>query len=677
MVWNAKRKITGNGGATSDGTTFLLEPQSSGPSHLPSTITINGTTANAVLRYVADGSGSFINEIGPELSLGGTGAEPVNVADTPFLDGTKATRFFSGGKFLSGSLTDSIISGNGDYVVEIVMKVPSTGIAQHVAVGGKNADNSKNWFCGPSIVGGDDGPTSFIWGIGNDGSANEWVYKIFFFDRAGSIGPYYNTTIDIPTAGMPGVTGSLDAAGGKVYVGVSPNESSYRANSAFAFIQVFYADGDWINSHVQNSLVAERFRKLTGIDATKTKGTSAPNLYSRASGAYLPVRNDSGSIKYHYVGNNWLRLGQLPPSGSHPSASIYTGYLSEEAATQAMFATNNLTSSAWNHLLSRFQKHTASVARPYPDHDVWELCALNGNNQHNASHYITSSTQGTLGAYVKKAPLATNSWVALRGNAGSAIYSCWFNFDTKEFLANPTYGDGGYIELGDDWFYLWYMPQVSTNVFTIYTAPTINTYTYNHTGGDIAQVYVQNPTCLIDDIGAHTYIENTSTTSGSTVTRAADILQYKGDDGNLVSPETASTVDVDFMSLGVARGNYNYLMQASDGGSANETFLVYLDPTGDNAEGQVVSNGAANNSILAPASTDTDSTERQVRLTIDGTALNFYNISADLSASATHGGVPPNDLDEIDIGMSRTSTNQANGLIKKIKIFKKNKGNPL
>ena len=156
-------------------------------------------------------------------------------------------------------------------------------------------------------------------------------------------------------------------------------------------------------------------------------------------------------------------------------------------------------------------------------------------------------------------------------------------------------------------------------------------------------------------------------TTTAQATRNADVLTYKGDDGNLggVGSELKGTV-----ACKVLLPNKDVLVQRnilslSDGGSGvqnidcfvatNEKFGIFVISGGDNGI-SVIGSIADNEVHNVRGRWQTDS----VISTVDG-----ENGTEDTSCDI------PDDLDEIDVGMAANNAGQLNGIISDVKIYRK------
>lgn len=161
-------------------------------------------------------------------------------------------------------------------------------------------------------------------------------------------------------------------------------------------------------------------------------------------------------------------------------------------------------------------------------------------------------------------------------------------------------------------------------------------------------------------------------TTTAQATRNADVLTYKGDDGNLggVGSELRGTVVCD-----VLLGDYNNVVSKcavslSDGGAGGDRMNFYAAIAAGDV-GYIETNAAVGNAGAVIGTTDiADGTIHSVRTTWQVDNENLYIDGTSEGTPDTDCGIP-DDLDQIDIGMHQGNILQLNGVISDVKIYRK------
>jgi hypothetical protein len=155
------------------------------------------------------------------------------------------------------------------------------------------------------------------------------------------------------------------------------------------------------------------------------------------------------------------------------------------------------------------------------------------------------------------------------------------------------------------------------------------------------------------------------TTTGS-VTRAADVLVYKGDDGNLggVGSEKMGTIEFDFV-CDASVTDYKRLLTLSDGGDTNNRLHIYI------YNGRIYAlfvDGGVNQVSTAGITFNLKVINR-VKIVYSTNFFEFYLNGAleayDYACTIT------DDLDKINDGSSWADTQQCNCNIGNLKIYRR------
>jgi hypothetical protein len=363
---------------------------------------------------------------------------------------------------------------------------------------------------------------------------------------------------------------------------------------------------------------------------------------TRASSAYVDVI-DGGAQKLYQVGANFLRCAERTDLAGVTDA----GYLPEPVETNYCFygtamsswtkrgtaasvdATTETTDPQGGYLACKITGIGA-----YTVDDIYQL--LNG---FGASAYISPSfwikrisTSGTLRLF---ATYGLGCWDIDM----SALPDTWVRIDEsspyKTQVTDWQAHSSGYI--------YYYFTGLSGSPLSFYCwCPMLTT----------------NPVCAGSDI---------LTTTNVGVTRAADALRYKGDEGNLggVGSNKRGRVKVRLLLPNHDSASTPAIVDLADGTSDNDRITSYVAASGDKATLQITAGGASKMTD-GPAVDVADGNWKTIeykwgigaaRITVAG-----------VSATGTPDDIP-DDLDTISVGCDRAGAYGLGGLINTLEIY--------
>lgn len=677
-------------GVLNDETTFLFQPNNSGPTLLPASLTINGTTVSEpdYLYLGSDaGASNWTATYGPALTQKGAGTNSYDTgsASHPFLDGSSVVNGVSTGADIKyyGSATTGHGPGTKDscwvFVIKSSEKPTYAGLfldeRDNAASGGMQVftnvtsntfrlyDDSSGFINLADSSPGTDGMDLGVWNVyvffwdSSDGATGARLFK-----NGASIHSGTGTAVSSATGD------NLCIGGNSGFV-----TQGLAADSGIALIGR-WSQASWFAGGAQNTTdwtaaAKEITAKVCGLIPSTAKGGSTPSDISRSTAAFLPVVNDSGAVKFHYVGSNYLRVGQLLDTGG----STVAGLLLQEGRTQYLTETNDLTGGNWSTFNTGVRVATG-VDGPIAGEPVHEISALNGTNQHHISQSVAIANAG-FSCFVKKHPSATNSVVGIRGYSGSGLYTFWFDFDSEQLTNESAIDGSSFLRMGDGWYWVaGRMASPAANIFQVYTTPTVGTFSYNQSG-DGYQLYVQSPQVFATNQLPHvSYAPNIA--SSGTIATGSDVLEFTGA-ASIEGSEVKGTADVGMMHISASDDGgegYSTILSLSDGFSNANRIRLLQNVNSANTALQIVSSEGASD-LLSASSNANDGYQHTIRgiwNTADDDAY-LYDDGSQVASDTNLGGAAPNDLDSIVVGGRYDNGEPFNGMITKVQIFNKEK----
>lgn len=632
----------------------------SGIANLEASLTINSSTETPVFRYKggdASESGLDAWTYGSNLSFVNNGNNADYNNGSPLMGTNDDSVRFNKGDYFEGSASDGDITTE-DFVIEMVFRTTDVALGTTDELLSKTlSDTNGGWAVKQAtndklVIVVDDGTTTSA--LNNNAlDKNTWYHLMLFFDRSGFLGIYLNGVAD-GAISISGSSGSATSAS-KLTLGAQPG-GAQPSNTAIAYCAMWKKDS-WLDTHAQAGIAKERFSRLSGLYANKAKGTAVQNQNTRATTAYLD-KEESGVRKLYQVSSSWIRIVRRPDSNNE----CIEGALIENAATNTMFQSEDM-STTWAKALAGDTIDSNSVEAPNQLTTADGIIANASDTQHGftQSATVTASTW-TYSVFAKK---GDKDWLYLANDtvAGATAY---FNISTG---ALGTAGAGVTESFIESWGNGWYRcgfsftGTVASHDFQLYSA---NADTDNDFSGDGATTNTYFWGVQLENNG---YMSSYIPTTTSTVTRNKDELAYKGDDGNLAN------TGVGAVSLKGLMPNYDstagFLFTLSDGGSSLDR--IYLqNTTGDALFTQVLSSGGDTGSVSGSSDLSTGVITR-VRVTWKTDSHKLF-VNGTEEGTEDTGVDPPNDIDQIEIGMAQNNISQLDGIISDFKIYDTVKG---
>jgi hypothetical protein len=433
-----------------------------------------------------------------------------------------------------------------------------------------------------------------------------------------------------------GVVGTVDADNTATSI-ESIGDGWYRcrqrivsgAGSQALFIYIGEADNDvTFDGLSQVSLYVARLSYKPWQSKLYTMGAGHPRMCYRqekTSGAdfkgYLAETADQNQLLYSedLTDATWVKVratisdnGAVAPDGETTADGIIGS-----AVGNTHYVEQSLSSTTAQHLYSTYVKAGAQ-----------DWCKLHSPNVANAHVYLdlSTGTQGTAGAGVDAAHIEPvgNGWfrVAMEYSGGAASHA--HHIHPAEADNDDSFtGDGVTVDL-------WAWGAGHSDDFTDYPS----SYTK---------------------------------TEASTVTRNADVLYLKGDDGN-VADNQRGAVELDTLFHDVNNTEAPAPLTISDGGAAADRVLVYAPSTQEYFQPTIQATGGDEGSVTG--TTDMiDGDAHTSRVTWDEDSMKYY-VDGTQEGSEDTSLDPPDGLDRIHIGTAQDGTAGANALVRKLRIWK-------
>lgn len=640
---------------------FHLKLTDNGVDNLDPTLTINGQAVTPVFRYKGgDANATNLVPWGYGETLTAAGSGGTFNAGSPYMGSNDdsfnpdGTRYYQASGNSFGDITTE------DFVIECIFKTGND-------ISTSNANYTVSHWVGNS------GYVLFVYNnainFQLDASANKiitpiskntWYHCIVFVDASGSMVMYLNaiasTAADISSLGSLTTSTTFKIGSG------NPDLSNVSVSYA-----AMWKQSNWLDTHLQATIAQERFYKLSGIYPQIAKGTALPTSYTRATTATLDKYESASVRKLYTVGAGHPRVCHRKDTNG---LDVY-GYLPESAATNLCTDSEDFTAAAW----TATRCTVSGELEVAPDGETTADLIYEDGTAAN-SHYIYDSISFTSGTkYVASifAKAVNRSWLTIELTNTAAfpanVYA-YFDLSTGSVGTTGAGADSSGIEdWGNGWFRCWISSTADATAlssFTLYLAEGDNDITFD--GLNQASLYLWGAVMEAGVDYPTSYVK----TSGGTTQRNADILYYKGDDGNLggVGSLQRGSMECKMLLPSHTTTTFPYLLTLSDGGSANDRIGIYVT---SNDRGDVFSRGTGeNNGAVIGTSDVIDGVDHTLRATWKTNSLIYYFDGTSEGTPDTDCGMP-DQLDRIHIGSAQTSTGQINGLISDVKILTKPK----
>ena len=336
----------------------------------------------------------------------------------------------------------------------------------------------------------------------NDTIVNTMVHVMWIYDASGSAVCYVDGVAsnvdDVSTVGDLTVADTF-------YLGGMHNGVQQKLPEINIYYAALWDSPAWLDTHLQQALVDERFSKLTGTYPQQARGTALPSVATRDSVAFIEKLEANGTTKLYSMGKNWIR---------HSSAVDANG---------ADFSGVSIESSDTNHCLQSIKPATApwisSGAVP-PVENTVEVTAPDGTSTaalfdagDNAYQFfsVSAAVDFSLAFWIRKKDNLDNDQGIQVLNAASVSNGQWF--------INPSeLPDSQWVLITRNSTYLKTVPYE----FTGHVSGSSGIWIKSHTG--TPAFYIWNPQVILSK-GLY-YYSSAITTGAATVTRETDILKY-------------------------------------------------------------------------------------------------------------------------------------------------------
>jgi hypothetical protein len=261
-----------------------------------------------------------------------------------------------------------------------------------------------------------------------------------------------------------------------------------------------------------------------------------------------------------------------------------------------------------------------------------------------------------------------SDWILLSADdAADTADGAFFNTKTGAVGTLGANVSAAYVEnYGNGWFRCMLILTTSSSGFSIALAEADNDIVIAVAPDGDANCYVTCP--MRENQGglavASSYIRNTSAVADAT--RAADVVIFKMDDGNMTAPQTAFTINYSAMFANINNNHNPRLFTLNDGGSGTDQIQVRGRNGPDVNWVDLASAEGANGFIFCGSTVVYDGIPRDYRVRLaTGTSLVFENTTEAESNSAVMAGASPNDIDRLNL----MEDGYSNVLLKKIEIY--------
>lgn len=621
---------------------FSLPLTTNGISQLPSSLTINGTTVDPVFRYEAKNAtlSDWTATSGQDLTAGGSGGSVDN--STPFVNNDDksvdcaSSRYWTAGDNNFGDI------GTEDFVFECVFKVGANYMMHHVALG------TGGWLVGSATLLITDGSTTV--NILNTGgtTSGDWRHHICFVDKSGS-GLWYINGEPNATAYNVSAVGSLSHSVFPTRIGANSG-GTQNFTEEIAYVSM-WKQADWLDTHEQAAVAKERYQRLMGLWPSTAAGTSLYTDFTRATSATIDKVESDGSRRIYTVSSNWPRICSRKDTGG----TTRYGYLSEPAVTNIIPQSIAFDNFAW----SKFNATVNGNSIVSPD-GTTNADTLVEDGTAASTHWIADAANLTLGeSYVASvfAKKANRSWLRLYLLAVGDVY-----FDLDNGVVGTEDDGTGIIE---DWGNGWYRCIITNTCWSggsrnmaIHVAASNGNPTFDGLNQDSLYIWGAQ-------LEVGTYATSLILSAGAPTTRNADILYFKGDDGNVA--DSQGTVECKIMAPNIDIAADAYCFSLSDGGSSSDMVGLYLDTT-DVAEVESAASGGNAGLVTGSTALD-DGDQHTLRVRYETDNLDKVLVDTVEEGTADTSVDIPDDIDRIHIGTDEAGANQLNGLVSDVKIY--------
>lgn len=624
--------------------TFRSALSISGQRFLPQALTVNGETSLPTFLYTADqiSGTTWTAAVSGDLTQAGGGSDPTLDQGSPLGigGGVDTSVLYAAGKHHEAATSGVNNLTTRDIIFAGVTRMPTTAALGRIMAKYLNTSN------GLYLI--QSHPSGHISASVGDGTTTvtinsaaltpgAWYIWVLVLDKSGS-GQWHINGIASGSAASIATVGSLSSSV-LFTIGTAINGTPFNDHVGLVGCWEF----DDVGTHVQTAVAVEMRNRICGVYPQLAFGTPNPTVVTRSTEAYL--RRDD---ELFLVGENWPRIAQWDDA----NGDQMRGYWSEDGATQYQSFSNELDNAAWS------KTGTASVTANDAIAPDGNLAADKVELPASADQVLNSDVltgdidlDMAVGFWIKR--ISTTGSLELRHAAHGSTNGHWTidmsglpdawvritraspyiavltEFDTGDIAGN---GRVGVI------FYRGAAPDVAVN------------FHHWNSQSEIGKL----------EVGSDIVVPSTSP-----VSRVADVLTYKGDDGNLDrggvgSAQRGSVVCDVLIPAHDTPGTAPVTAWAlSDGGASTERIYLFAS-SGDVPIFRAVQTSEQWQVIGTTDITDGVKKRLQANYAINDAQLRVNGVSEGTPATS---GTPSDDLDKISIGADNADAFNLQGLI--------------
>jgi hypothetical protein len=632
-----------------------------GIGNLSDSLTINSITVAPSLRYKggdADASSWNSSGYGANLGIAGAGAAPLFNQGSPCLGASDDSVLFGGGAssqyYIDAGNTDGNV-GIDDIVIEFVFKTHAT--IQN------NSVCEKRGTSGWGIV--QNGVMKFyFYASGAAGttatgalSAGTWYHAVLCVDRSGFAQWYLNGVASGTAKDYSAKDGlSLDNTT-SFSLGLETLLYSLSNLTIAEFCLWHYPNWLTTDTTNQEAVVRTRFSQYSGTFPQRAIGTSLPLTASRKTSAYLD-HIVAGKSKLDLVGPHWLRIVKREDNNSIEMV----GLLIESATTNKCLQSENF-ATTWTLLDVGDSISSDYITAPNGEITGDGLIGDSTDGDHGVTQDITvTAINWVISVFAKK---GTHDWLYV---SNDTVANCTCYFDLTNGIVG-TIGAGVVSAIIDkvQYFGDWWRCGI---IFT----GTAATHTFKFQAADAdgdKSVVGDGAAVMIGLWGAQVesgdHFKSYVPTTTAAVTKTAELLVYKGDDGNIIPENGIVETKILMPVCTISTGASQYIGQLTDGDAATDLAQLLMNST-SNLYGFMRASGGLNGDTVG-TSILTDGVIHQVmmyyhknnlKVGVDGCIDGTPDLTCDV----------PLNLDRINIGHYMSTSSQLERVISKFTVKK-------
>ncbi len=615
-------------------------------------LTINNQTVSPTFCYIggdANSSDWSPYKHGETLTLQAGTAPSYNQGSPGHGTNDDSVKFNSGGQYMASSSSFGDL-GTDDFVWELVLKLPDTNAGTEFWMS-KYVGPAPYWIIGRVA----DNAHVHVWLVGDMSAASvisgtlaasTWYHVMLFGDRSG----YAQIFVNGVTSGS-----AVDVSGlGNFASDYNMHIGGGRSTIAYCSL---WSRPDWLDTHLQSDLAAERALRWQGVYPQRAKGTAVPTVKTRSTSAYM-YKIESGQAKLHKVGAEHLRVCQ----GYDPAAAEFVyGYLAEPQRTNRVTYSEAI-AAHWTKVDAGDAVASDAVECPDGRTVADSLAADTDVGQHGMSTSVTlvSDTTHTFSMFVKAGSAEYNDVIKLEDTT-TGCYA-YFKLSTVEVLEQSSCA--GYIvgPYGHDFYLCIIVYTATSGAKTVrwLVGDDFEVISDSIAGDDAVNFYVWGAQMEEDK-----YPTTPIVTDGAIATRNADPLEFVAG-ANIGGEDRGKvTVECDVLLPVVSDGGQRCVVDIADSGS-------------DYIQCAVAGYGRGELTIRSSGGTDGDAGAAEDVSDGESHSLSFRCQAnrADVSCDAVSGDVDttcdiPDALDRLCIGVDLDGAQQFCGLISRLRVYKK------